>query len=108
MRIETIHGSRSARSCWPAGRKSEALKQYEALANETKKPPLKAEATVRAGMLAVDLAQGEKGKADEGHGEESRGAFAKGKEPAGGGEVARDRAGWACCVCNINPVNTSS
>ena len=39
------------------GRKAEALKQYEALANETGKPPLKAEATVRAGMIAVELQQ---------------------------------------------------
>jgi TolA-binding protein len=47
------------------GRKSDAFKQYEALASETNKAPLKAEATVRAGMLAVELAQGEKGKTDE-------------------------------------------
>jgi len=47
------------------GRKSEALKQYEALANETGKPALKAEATVRAGMAAIDLQQGEKGKSDK-------------------------------------------
>ena len=40
-----------------AGRKAEALRQYEALANETPKAPLKAEATVRAGMIAVDLQQ---------------------------------------------------
>ena len=43
------------------GRKADALRQYEALANETAKPPLKAEATVRAGMVAVDLQQAEKG-----------------------------------------------
>jgi TolA-binding protein len=47
------------------GRKAEALKQYEALANETSKPALKAEATVRAGIAAVDLQQGEKGKPDK-------------------------------------------
>ncbi|MBA3883666.1 MAG: tetratricopeptide repeat protein, partial [Chthoniobacterales bacterium] len=45
------------------GRKAEALAQYEALANETGKPPLKAEATVRAGMVALDLQQTDKGKA---------------------------------------------
>ncbi|MBA3273981.1 MAG: tetratricopeptide repeat protein, partial [Chthoniobacterales bacterium] len=44
------------------GRKAEALTQYEALANETGKPALKAEAMVRAGMVAADLQQGEKGK----------------------------------------------
>ena len=47
------------------GRKSDALKQFEALAGETNKPPLKAEATVRAGLVALDLAQDEKGKPDQ-------------------------------------------
>ncbi|HAK06756.1 MAG TPA: hypothetical protein DCO65_05750, partial [Spartobacteria bacterium] len=47
------------------GRKGDAVKQYEALANETEKPSLKAEATVRAGLLAVDLQQPEKGKIDK-------------------------------------------
>lgn len=47
------------------GKKADALKSYEALANETEKPALKAEATVRAGMVAVDLQQTEKGKADK-------------------------------------------
>ncbi|MDQ3413983.1 MAG: tetratricopeptide repeat protein [Verrucomicrobiota bacterium] len=40
-----------------AGRKGDALKQFEALANEASKPALKAEATVRAGLVALDLAQ---------------------------------------------------
>ena len=43
-----------------AGRKGDALKQFEALAGETNKAALKAEATVRAGLVALDLAQGEK------------------------------------------------
>src|SRR5205085_6911941 len=47
------------------GRKADALRNYEALANETQKPALKAEATVRAGMVAVDLQQTEKGKTDK-------------------------------------------
>ena len=38
----------------PPRRKGDALKQYEALANETGKAPLKAEATVRAGLVAAD------------------------------------------------------
>ena len=46
------------------GRKGDALKQFEALADETSKPSLKAEATVRAGLIALDLAQPEKGKPD--------------------------------------------
>ncbi len=48
-----------------AGRKGDALKQFEALADETSKPALKAEATVRAGLVALDLAQNEKGKPDQ-------------------------------------------
>ena len=47
------------------GKKADALKQYEALANETQKPALKAEASVRGGMIALDLAQAEKGKIDK-------------------------------------------
>ena len=47
------------------GRKADALRNYEALANETDKPALKAEATVRAGLIAVDLTQPEKGKIDK-------------------------------------------
>src|SRR5213083_669251 len=47
------------------GRKLDALKQYEALANEAQKPALKAEAAVRGGMIALDLAQADKGKIDK-------------------------------------------
>ena len=47
------------------GRKGDALKQFEALAGETSKAALKAEATVRAGLVALDLAQSEKGKPDK-------------------------------------------
>lgn len=47
-----------------AGRKADALKQFEALAGETSTPALKAEATVRAGLVALDLAQNDKGKPD--------------------------------------------
>lgn len=47
------------------GRKLDAFRNYEALANETQKPALKAEAMVRAGMVAVDLQQTEKGKTDK-------------------------------------------
>ncbi|MEP6602360.1 MAG: tetratricopeptide repeat protein [Spartobacteria bacterium] len=48
------------------GKKIDALKQYEALANEAQKPALKAEAAVRGGVIAVDLVQAEKGKVDKG------------------------------------------
>jgi TolA-binding protein len=47
------------------GRKIDALNQYEALSNETQKPTLKAEAAVRAGMIALDLVQADKGKIDK-------------------------------------------
>ena len=47
------------------GRKIDALKQYEALANESQKPALKAEAAVRGGMIALELVQGDKGKIDK-------------------------------------------
>jgi len=47
------------------GRKVDALKQYEALANEAQKPALKAESAVRGGMIALDLLQSDKGKIDK-------------------------------------------
>ena len=47
------------------GRKAEALKQFEALANEAQKPALKAESAVRGGMIALELIQADKGKLDK-------------------------------------------
>src|SRR5213596_4144260 len=47
------------------GRKVDALKQYEALANECQKPALKAESAVRGGMIALELVQADKGKIDK-------------------------------------------
>src|SRR6266508_1033955 len=44
------------------GRKNDALKQYEALANEAQKPALKAESAARGGMIALELMQADKGK----------------------------------------------
>src|ERR1700726_4440963 len=61
------------------GRKTDAFKQYEALASETQKPALKAEATVRAGLLAVDLAQTEKGKIDKATAEKAMTLLQKGR-----------------------------
>ncbi|MDQ2918940.1 MAG: tetratricopeptide repeat protein, partial [Verrucomicrobiota bacterium] len=67
------------------GRKAEALKQYEALAGETSKPALKAEATVRAGMVASDLQQGEKGKPDKAMLDKATALLQKGRTlPEGG------------------------
>ncbi len=42
------------------GRQADALAQFQALADETKTPALKAEATVRAGTLALELSQRDK------------------------------------------------
>lgn len=61
------------------GRKIDALRNYEALANETGKPALKAEATVRAGLLAVELIQPEKGKVDQGMAEKALILLQKGR-----------------------------
>jgi TolA-binding protein len=61
------------------GRKADAFRNYEALANETQKPALKAEATVRAGMVAVDLQQPEKGKFDKVMAEKALSLLQKGR-----------------------------
>ncbi len=61
------------------GRKADALRNYEALASETQKPALKAEATVRAGMVAVDLQQTEKGKTDKAMAEKAMNLLTKGR-----------------------------
>ena len=47
------------------GKKLDALKQYEALANEAQKPALKAECAVRGGLIALELVQADKGKPDK-------------------------------------------
>src|SRR5213596_3238710 len=61
------------------GRKIDALKQYEALSNETQKPTLKAEAAVRAGMIALDLIQADKGKIDKAMVDRAAGLLQKGR-----------------------------
>src|SRR5438876_4541902 len=61
------------------GRKIDALKQYEALSNETQKPTLKAEAAVRAGMIALDLVQADKGKIDKAMVDRATGLLQKGR-----------------------------
>jgi len=68
------------------GRKLDALRNYEALANETQKPGLKAEATVRAGMVAVDLQQTEKGKTDKAMMEKALSLLQKGRSLADAGK----------------------
>ncbi|HXX40673.1 MAG TPA: tetratricopeptide repeat protein [Chthoniobacterales bacterium] len=61
------------------GRKSDALRQYEALSNETQKPALKAEATIRAGLIAVDLEQTDAGKIDKAMSDKAMTLLQKGK-----------------------------
>ncbi len=76
------------------GKKSDALKQYELLSNETGKAPLKAEATVRAGLVAADLSLGEKGKADKAMLERAVGLLQKGRTlPEGGKWTGLAQAG---------------
>ena len=67
------------------GRKADALHQFEALAGETQKPQLKAEMTVRAGLLAVDLEQADKGKVDKAMADKAMSLLQRGKSlPEGG------------------------
>jgi TolA-binding protein len=67
------------------GRKIDALKQYEALANESQKPALKAESAVRGGMLALELVQADKGKIDKAMVDRATALLQKGRTlPEGG------------------------
>src|SRR5260370_588375 len=69
----------AARIALARGRKADALKQYEALSNETQKPALKAETTVRAGLIALDLLQSDRGKIDKGMADKAMALFQKGR-----------------------------
>src|SRR5881275_1153559 len=67
------------------GRKIDALKQYEALANESQKPSLKAESAVRGGMIALELIQADKGKIDKTMADRAAALLQKGRSlPEGG------------------------
>ncbi len=59
------------------GKKLDALKQYEALANEAQKSALKAEAAVRGGMIALELVQADKGKIDNAMAQRAAALFQK-------------------------------
>ncbi len=59
------------------GKKAEALKQYEALANEAQKPALKAECAVRGALIALELAQADKGKSDNSMAQRAAALFQK-------------------------------
>jgi TolA-binding protein len=69
----------AARIASARGRKTDALRQYEALSSETQKPALKAEVTVRAGLLALDLIQSDKGKIDKGMADKAMALLQKGR-----------------------------
>lgn len=61
------------------GRRADALKQYEALSNEAEKPAARAEAAVRAGLIASDLATGDRGKVYKELVEKARTLFDRGR-----------------------------
>ncbi|MEP7013893.1 MAG: tetratricopeptide repeat protein [Verrucomicrobiota bacterium] len=69
------------------GKKTEALKQYEALATEAQKPAAKAEAAVRGGMIALDLIQSDKSKVDKGMLEKATTLLQKGRASADAGKL---------------------
>ena len=54
------------------GRRADALKQYEALSNEAEKPAARAEAAVRAGLIALDIATADRAKIDNAMAEKAR------------------------------------
>src|SRR5437867_4766344 len=68
------------------GRKVDALKQYEALANEAQKPALKAESAVRGGMIALDLVQADKRKIDKAMADRAEALLRKGRAVSEGGK----------------------
>jgi TolA-binding protein len=61
------------------GKKLDALRQYEALANEAQKPALKAECAVRGGLLALELIQADKSKVDKAMADRATALFQKGR-----------------------------
>jgi len=61
------------------GRKIDALKQYEALANEAQKPALKAESAVRGGVIALELVQADKSKIDKAMADKAAALLQKGR-----------------------------
>src|SRR5438132_681865 len=69
----------AARIALTRGRKADALRQYEALSNETQKPALKAEVTVRAGLIALELLQSDTTKIDKGMADKAMTLLQKGR-----------------------------
>ncbi len=69
------------------GRRTDALKQYEALASEAEKPAARAESAVRAGLIALDLSVADRAKIDSAMAEKARSLLQKGR-------VASDSGKW--------------
>src|SRR5207244_12713645 len=69
------------------GKKLDALKQYEALANEAQKPALKAECAVRGGLIALELVQADKGKMDKAMADRAAALFQKGRTQSDAGKL---------------------
>jgi TolA-binding protein len=67
------------------GRRTDALKQYEALANEAEKPTTRAESAVRAGLIALDLAVADRAKIDPAMAEKARVLLQKGRAASDSG-----------------------
>jgi len=65
------------------GSRAEALKQYEALSSEAEKPATRAEAAVRAGLIALDLAGADRTKIDNAMAEKARALLQKGRSDTG-------------------------
>jgi len=78
IRIAKMHESRRHPSSPHGEKKLDALKQYEALANEGQKPALKAECAVRGGLIALELVQADKGKMDKAMADRAAALFQKG------------------------------
>ena len=68
------------------GRRTDALKQYEALASEAEKPAAKAEAAVRGGLIALDLAVADRAKVDPAMAEKARVLLQKGRAASDSGK----------------------
>ena len=93
------------------GRKIDALKQYEALANEAQKPALKAESAVRGGMIALDLVQADKGKIDKAMSDRAEALLRKGRAVTEGGKfraIAQVGARWVSAEREVAVVKPES
>src|SRR5437016_6835985 len=67
------------------GRRTDALKPYEALASEAEKPAARAESAVRAGLIALDLAVADRAKIDSAMAEKARVLLQKGRAASDSG-----------------------